>query len=237
MDLFIEERASDSAFVERIWHARSEHVEAFTSIATSYWELTVWTQAGQTHLSIRGPETRPTSAPVPEDADFFGIVFKHGAFMPDLPVGSLVDNEIRLPEVSHQAFWLDRAAWEFPTYENAETFVNRLVRAELLVRDPLVTDALYRHALDVSLRTIQRRVLRATGLTSNAIYQIDRTRQATIMLREGASILDTTYDLGYADQPHLTRSLKRFIGQTPAELRDQTRPERLSLLFKTTPPG
>ncbi len=32
------------------------------------------------------------------------------------------------------------------------------------------------------------------------------------------SILDTVERAGYFDQPHLTRSLKRFIGQTPAQI-------------------
>jgi hypothetical protein len=38
------------------------------------------------------------------------------------------------------------------------------------------------------------------------------------LLRHGVSILDTTYELGYLDQPHLTRSLKPWIGHTPAQI-------------------
>ena len=42
------------------------------------------------------------------------------------------------------------------------------------------------------------------------------------------------YETGYFDQPHLTRSLKRLIGQTPAELlRDGC--AQLSFLYKTEP--
>jgi hypothetical protein len=40
---------------------------------------------------------------------------------------------------------------------------------------------------------------------------------------------------GYFDQPHLTRSLKYFIGQTPAQILHQSRPEQLPFLYKTTP--
>ena len=39
-------------------------------------------------------------------------------------------------------------------------------------------------------------------------------------------------DAGYFDQPHLTRSLKRLIGQTPAELL-RVGSEELSFLYKT----
>jgi AraC-like DNA-binding protein len=48
-------------------------------------------------------------------------------------------------------------------------------------------------------------------------------------LRQGVSILDTVDQVGYADQPHLTRSAKRWIGQTPVQL--MRREAQLSLLI------
>ncbi len=45
-----------------------------------------------------------------------------------------------------------------------------------------------------------------------------RARHARTLLQQGISILDTVEQAGYADQPHLTRSLKRFMGQTPAQI-------------------
>ena len=41
----------------------------------------------------------------------------------------------------------------------------------------------------------------------------------------GVSILDTAYEAGYFDQPHLTRSLKQFIGRTPAQILQLRQPE------------
>jgi AraC-like DNA-binding protein len=38
------------------------------------------------------------------------------------------------------------------------------------------------------------------------------------LLQQGVSILDTVYEVGYADQAHMTRSLKRLIGQTPTQI-------------------
>jgi AraC-like DNA-binding protein len=55
-------------------------------------------------------------------------------------------------------------------------------------------------------------------------------------LKQGISILDAVTLAGYADQPHLTRSLKRLVGQTPAQLRPTNQPEQLSFLFKTDNP-
>ncbi|WP_244422604.1 hypothetical protein [Ktedonobacter racemifer] len=53
--------------------------------------------------------------------------------------------------------------------------------------------------------------------------QIERARSATLLLQQGVSIPDTILEAGYYDQPHLTRSLTRFIGQTPAELLHHSR--------------
>jgi len=88
---------------------------------------------------------------------------------------------------------------------------------------------------ELSPRSIQRRFLHATGLTQGSIRQIERARYATTLLQQGVSILDAVMRAGYADQPHLTRSLKCFIGKTPDQIIRKTEPEQMSLLFKTEP--
>jgi hypothetical protein len=107
---------------------------------------------------------------------------------------------------------------EFPTFENADTFVDRLVRDGLLVRDPVVEAVLQGQPQDLSVRAVQYRFLQATGLTHRTVQQIERAKYAISLLRQGASIPDTVYQAGYFDQPHLTRALKRFVGQTPAQI-------------------
>ncbi len=148
--------------------------------------------------------------------------------MPHLPVGELVDNSVDLPGAAGRSFWLHGAAWEFPTYENADVFIARLVKEDLLVYDAVVAAALLAQPVDLSPRSVQRRFLHATGLTHGAISQIERAHHAVAMLRGGVSILDTVERAGYADQPHLTRSLRRLIGQTPGQLSAQADPVQLS---------
>jgi AraC-like DNA-binding protein len=109
------------------------------------------------------------------------------------------------------------------------------MRDGLLVYDPLVGAVLQRQPVELSLRTVQRRFLQATGLTHNTIYQTIRAQYATILLKQGVSILDTTHQAGYFDQPHLTRALRHFIGLTPAEITNPSRPQRLSFLYKKNP--
>lgn len=235
MDLTCDERPSDSPLVQRIWHSRSQQPGMFLSVASPHWEMVVTRYQGAVSITMRGPETTASSAYCPPDAEFLGIQFKHGAFMPMFPAGMLIDRrDVNLPGAGDKSFWLNGAAWQFPTYDNADTFVDRLMRAELLVNDPLIGDALRGELPEVSLRSLQRRFLRATGMTQTLHYQIERARHAANLLTHGVSILDTVERAGYSDQPHLTRMLKRFIGQTPAQLASANRTERLSFLFNTS---
>jgi len=229
-----EERLSDSPFVERIWCAQSERTGDFLSIAASQWEMVVSTYQGETTITVRGPETKVTPMQVTlVGAEFFGIIFKYGAFMPRFPVRGLVDGDLDLPDASSQSFWLEGSAWQFPNYENADTFVERLVREDLLVCDPLIEPVLRGEPQELSPRSVQRRFVQATGLSQGSIRKINRARQATLLLQQGVSILDTVERVGYADQAHLTRSLKHLIGKTPTQIINKSEPEQMSLLFKT----
>ena len=213
-----EERLSDSPFVRRIRRTRSSSRGAFISVAVNNWQMCITRHRGRSVLTVRGPETQATIVPVPAEAEFVNIEFELGSYMPSLPVQSVVDAALVLPGVSEEAFLLDGAAWRFPDYENADIFVERLVREGVLVRDPLVIDALDDVPVDLSVRSVERRVVRATGLTRGTIRRIERASRAAALLERGSTILDTVVAEGFADQPHLTRSLKQLVGETPAEI-------------------
>lgn len=232
----LEDRPSDSPFVDRVWHAQSEHTGDLISIAMSHWEMVVSRYQDKTYMTIRGPETKATSLPVTVvGTEFFGIRFKVGTVLPYLPASTLVDEDINLPDASTKSFWLNGSAWQFPNYENAETFVAWLARQDLLARDPVVEGALQGQPRNLSVRTARRHFLRTTGLTQKTIRQIERARYATVLLQEGMSILDVVHAADYFDQPHLTRSLKHFIGKTPTQIMQKNETEQLSLLYKTEP--
>jgi AraC-like DNA-binding protein len=235
MIIFDDDRTSDSPYIERVWRSHSEGVHPFLSIAVNHCELVISRLRGEVTIMLRGPETRATPAGTPPaDAEWFGILLKLGTFLPHLPTSRLVDNGIYLPTNSNRSFWLGGSAWQIPGYENADTFVERLVHEGLLQRDPVVTATLQGQLNDVTQRAVQYRFLRATGVTQSTARQIERARYATVLLRQGVSIPDTIQQAGYYDQPHLSRSLKRFIGQTPAQILHHNQPGQISFLYKTT---
>jgi AraC-like DNA-binding protein len=231
MLLVFDDRPSTSPLIERVWRCRSGGTGTFSSIASPLWEMVVSRVSGTTVMTVRGPETRATDADCPADGEWLGIRFKFGTFMPQIPVARVLDrNDVDLPHTAPNAFWLGGRAWEYPRWENAEVFVEHLVRRGLVGREPLV-DAALDGREELSTRSTQRRFLQATGLTRGAHRQIVRARHVTQLLQSGAGIAEAAHDAGYFDQAHLTRSVKHLIGQTPGQIaRGET---QLSFLYKT----
>jgi AraC-like DNA-binding protein len=224
-----EERPAESSLVDQIWCARSIRSGVMNSTASTHCELVVTHRDGRSFCTIRGPQTFSTALPCEADGEWIGIRLKPGAFMPRFSPAMLLNNDCHLPNAVERSFWLDGSAWEFPTFENADTFVAHLIRRGLIECDPYVLAALHGEAHGLSPRSMQRRFLRATGLTQNTIHQIARARAALERLQQGALILDVVHELGFYDQSHLTRSLKRWLGETPGEIAGSSRFDAVSL--------
>ena len=218
MSIIFEQRASDSPYIESITHGRTISAGSSIRPAECHWHMVFVKEHGRFHPIVVGPLQAAGVATWGEGAEILWVKFRLGTFMPHLPARNQLDIETPLPDAAFQSFWLKGSVWQFPTHENIDVFVNRLVRDEILVRDSVVDTALKDHPQDVPSRTVRHRFLRTTGLTQGHIRQIERAQRAAEMLRQGFSILDTVYETGYSDQPHLTKSLKQFVGYTPAQL-------------------
>lgn len=229
---FDADRPSSSPYIERVWSCHSTSGGPFLAVASTHWELVVTRLAGQTVVTLHGPETRPREVFCSPNGEWFAIRFKAGTFMPGLPVHRLANgNDVNLAPAFRGRFRLNDSSWEIPDYDNAEVFVNRLVRRGLLTRNAAVAAALEGDENALHTRTAQRHFLYATGMSHSALKQIERARFATQLLREGRPLIEVTHDAGYYDQAHLTRSLRKLIGATPGSIAREE--QQLSFLYKT----
>ncbi|PNV31166.1 AraC family transcriptional regulator [Streptomyces sp. DH-12] len=220
MGLWFETRRSDSPWIDTVWTCTSERVTSMTSVAGARLGLVFWQQGGTAYAAVTGPETRAGSAPVPEGAVFTGIDFAVGTSLRMAPTAELLDGGVALPDTSRRTFRLDGTRWETPGPDDAEALVERLVRAGVLDRDPLVADVLRGHRPAVSQRTVERRFRAATGLTRGAVRQIERARTAARLLAAGEPAAGVAAKLDYFDEPHLARALRTYVGRTARQLRE-----------------
>lgn len=232
MLLQFEDRASDSPYIERVWRSRSRSGGCFLSMAESNMELVFTKLPSFTAIVLRGPVSRGTMVECPPNGEWLAIRFRLGTYFPEIPTVTLLDHRsLELPLGDDGRFWLGGHAWETPSFGNAEALVARMARASIIARSH-ATDAATEGDVDwMSRRSVQRHFRRVTGMTFSSHQQIRRARHAAELIRDGRAIIDAALDAGYADQAHLTRSMKQLIGMTPARLMRE-RPQ-LSFSFKT----
>ena len=183
-------------------------------------------------VTLRGPSTFADTVECPPNGEWLTVRFALGTHFPRLPTGALVDrNGINLPVQGDSHFWLSDLRWEIPSFDSAEDFVARLALAGVIAREHSVGAVIDGDVGWMSQRSVQRRFVKTTGMTLGGFQQISRARHAAALLLDGWTVLDASYDAGYYDQAHMTKSVKRLIGTTPAKLlRD--RPQ-LSFSYKT----
>ncbi|MFY1615452.1 AraC family transcriptional regulator [Micromonospora sp. WMMD736] len=225
---------TDVAIVDRVWRTTSDAEDTMTSVARTCCHLIVTRTAGQLLVTLRGPETRATTAPVPPDAEFLGIRLALGAVVRPHPAASIVDSHVSFPVTRSGRVIIGGEDWETPTYDNVEQFVRRLRDAGLVVPSHPAHAEPDRHR---STRTLQRQHRAVTGLSQTAVTQIDRANAAATMLRDGLDWRTVVDTLGYFDQAHLAHALRRFVGHTARGLGADDEPT-MSFLYKTDPrPG
>jgi Helix-turn-helix domain len=221
MGLIFDAVTGELPLVQRVWSASCDATTGFISAAKASSVIAFARSDDGLTVHIRGPETTGTSLTCPEDCDFFGVELRPGAYLPLYPPSGLTDlNDALLPTLPGDRILLDNRDWEMPNEQNVDVFVNRLVRAGLLIFDPLVDEI--RHGerpRGMSERIAQIRFRRAVGISHRKLVSIEQAQHAAQLLTAGRSIADVVTASGYYDQPQLARAMRWATGHTPGELR------------------
>lgn len=181
--------------------------------------MVLLTHQNVTRMLLVGPWLTTTPLTVEAGAEIVWIKFALGTFMPARPTHQFVNTESAFPDATSHSFWLKNKAWQFPDYNNADVFIEQLAKLGILAFDDTIPNELAGRPSQLAPRTVRYRFARATGQSHRHIVQVHRARQAFDMLRHAATIDEVIARLGYYDHPHLTRSLKKYTGTTPAQLR------------------
>lgn len=224
MGFLYEERASASPFVDVVWRTRDMSDGTYLAAADACWDMIFTTSARGARVLLSGPSSRPTTVPYTGGNLNVGLRFRRGSYFTHAPVTDMCDRTVSLPMPTPTAFRLADRTWPFPSYEDVDDMVGALARRGLLARDAVVEDALRGTAPRLSPRSVERHFAHVTGMSPRHVRQIERAREAVARLRDGAPIADVAQSLGYADQAHLTRDLKRLTGFTPGQSQKRGEP-------------
>jgi hypothetical protein len=213
-----EERASDSPLVARITRVRFDSAWRGATTPDGCWDIVVRRVGGRVELLQTGIITKPVELTYDAGDEYLSISFKPGVFMPRLPGKRMLDRGLLRPTPSARTFRLEQDELEIPTFDNADSMIDRLVRRELIVRDEIVQGVVEGRPRAIHPRSVQRHFLESMGVTAKRLEQIQRAGRAIELLARGRRPIDVALELEYSDQSHLTRALKAIMGRTPGEV-------------------
>lgn len=214
-------RFSESPFAEIITKSTTSNKGKLRVIPDGRWDLIITRRNGQTHASImNGPMLQAALVPYVADEESLVITFTTSAYM--TPHRFLKKGVHTLPIIANRAMRIGSDTIEIPTFDNTEAFINQLSRRHLLTQDNVVRDTINRDTVPAwSDRTTQRHFRQITGMTLSYYKQIKRAEEAYTRLSQGEPAINVAYDLTYSDQFHMSKSLKKILGQTPTEIAQQ----------------
>jgi AraC-like DNA-binding protein len=213
MSFLCEEYRPDSPFVEAFWRVTESSEGTYLSAADGQWDLAFIHEDDTTRVLLTGPSSHAVPVRYKADNRNFGIRFKRGVLLPHTPAQSMLNSTVVLPRTGSY-FWLQGRRWRIPSVGAMDVFVGHLAREKIIAQDTLVVRSLAGGSHGVSARTLQRHFLQTTGMTYSYLRQIDRAKQAITLLQSGQAACQA----GYADQAHLTRSLRVMTSKTPAQI-------------------
>ncbi len=218
MSFSYQEKTSASDMVDVIWRTVDTTDGTYLAAADGCWDMIFTTSAdGEVTVRLSGPSLTPTPVHYKKGNRNCGMRFKQGVFLTHVPVNKVVDMTETLPMASKDTFLLGGHLLRVPTYETMDEFIAQLESLQLLSQDPIVRSVLEGKSYGATRRSVQRRFGRSVGMTPAYITQIERAWRAVELLKQGKVITEVANELGYADQAHLNRSLKRITGFTPRQ--------------------
>jgi methylphosphotriester-DNA--protein-cysteine methyltransferase len=121
-----------------------------------------------------------------------------------------------LPADSNGQFEFEGTMLQFPDFNNVEQLIEQMYDLGYLSGKVLHSQELPQQSM--SSKSYSRFVKRSTGLSPYKLHQLQRMAEALRLLRQGMPAATVASQLGFADQAHLTRAAKQFLGHTPKEL-------------------
>lgn len=206
-------RSSPNPLIDRIWHTENITDGVYIATPDCAWDLlTLQLPDGSRRMMLAGQQTKYVNVPYVAGSSAVVISFTASAYLAGFKGDELVDATLMLPSDDLGRFILLDHAFDFPEYDTAEELVVSMVGAGILKQDDVVASVLEGHPKAMSSRTMQRHFHQVTGMSRKTLDKIRRAQDAVKMLQAGTVTADVAAEVGYADQPHLTKDLKKIMG-------------------------
>lgn len=211
-------RSSSHPWIDTVWQTVCLTDGVYRATPDGSWDLILSVACDrQATVFLTGQATEPVDVPYAEGEHSVVISYAAHVYLTQ-------DKEVRtgptlrfLP-VHNSSFVLEGVELPLPTFSNAEQLTSKMVEANLLRSDDLVAKAFTAKPKAASNRTVQQHFKKITGITQKDFELIRRAQEAVRRLKAGERPAAVAVDLGYTDQPHMIKSIKKIMGHLPSNL-------------------
>lgn len=206
-------RPSPNPLIDRIWRTENITDGVYTATPDCAWDLlALQLPDGSRRMMLAGQQTKYLNVPYVAGSSAVVISFTASAYLAGFKGDELVDATIMLPNDNLGRFILLDHAFDFPEYDTVEKLITAMVGAGILKQDDVVASVLEGQPKAMSSRTMQRHFHQVTGMSRKTLGKIRRAQNAVKMLQAGKATAAVAAEVGYTDQPHLTKDLKKIMG-------------------------
>lgn len=214
--LFWRERTPELESITSVWAIRAAVMMQCIVPADPCVSIILVQSDASAEVIIRGPETAPRSEILLPGYTWIGIRLHPGVQLKSFPTQQLTDSFRILPADSNGQFQFEGTLLQFPSFSNAQELIKQMHDLGYISGKALNSQESPQKVM--SSKSYSRFVKRSTGLAPYKLYQLQRMSEALRLLRQGTPAVTVASELGFADQAHLTRAAKQFLGYTPKEL-------------------
>jgi AraC-like DNA-binding protein len=209
---------SSHPWIDVVWQTVCLTDGVYRATPDGSWDLILsCAPDGTPMVFLTGQATEPVDVPYAAGEHSVVISFAAHVYIAsetDVRTGA----SIRFLEVMDDAFVLEGVKLPLPSFSGAEALVDAMVAAGLLLSDDLVARAFSEKPKAASRRSVQQHFRKTTGITQKDFEQIRRAQEAVRQLKAGQKAAEVAAGLGYADQSHMIKSIKRIMGHLPSNL-------------------
>lgn len=211
-------RSSPHPWIDTVWQTLCLSDGIYKATPDGSWDLILSVAPdGTSFVFLSGQATEPVDVPYRDGEHSVVISFAAHVYLAgdrEVRTGAA----IRPLEVRGEGFVLDGVELPLPTFQNAESLVDGMIEAGLLVSDDIVAKAFTARPRAASRRSVQQHFKATTGITQKDFQVIRRAQEAVRRLKDGQNAAAVAVDLGYTDQPHMIKSIKKIMGALPSNL-------------------
>lgn len=211
-------RPSPHPWIDTVWQTVCLSDGVYSATPDGSWDLIrSISPEGDSVMFLSGQATEPVEVPYRDGESSVVVSFSAHVYLAQ-DKEPRVGPEIRMLPVEGETFLLDGVELPLPTFENVEPLVDTMIAAGLLLSDDLVARAFSETPKAASARSAQLHFKRTTGITQKSFQMIRRAQEAVRRLKAGEAPAGVAVDLGYTDQAHMIKSIKKIMGALPSNL-------------------